>query len=312
MCRATVTTGHGTDGALRDLEVVAKNHPRSLPGCSPLDSVMTPTPQPLPSFLAEPTRLGKEISITGKWIPAKPGGLFRKSADSKEMLKESEDIHLDARNDPGVLSTEINHAVGEDAVLVHHVFRDSDALIQYFSTTATRQMGALSKVAKPQAHLVRGVSIPASVREALLAKDVAGVFGEHLFGYVREETCFPIRRRPSWSPPSGRASQASQTAWKNSSTGGSGLVTDANSMEGGAAQVRSLPGRWRRCANSPRGVQRQRRTQIPSVERHGREVPEGHRQDCGGRVLFLPRARLVDHQDILQILASAGYVLEPR
>ena len=33
------------------------------------------------------------------------------------MLKEWEDIHADAKGDIGVLSTEINHAVGEDAVL---------------------------------------------------------------------------------------------------------------------------------------------------------------------------------------------------
>jgi hypothetical protein len=42
---------------------------------------------PLPSFLAEPTKLGQEISITGKWIPAKKGSLFRKSAESQEMLR---------------------------------------------------------------------------------------------------------------------------------------------------------------------------------------------------------------------------------
>ena len=94
--------------------------------------------EPLPTYLAEPSKLGQEISITGKWVPTKKGGLFRKSAESKEMLKEWEDIHLGAKADPGVLSTEINHAVGEDAVLVHHVFKDSDALIHYFSTLLIR------------------------------------------------------------------------------------------------------------------------------------------------------------------------------
>lgn len=85
---------------------------------------MTHTPEPLPRFLAEPSKIGTEISITGKWIPAKQGGLFRKSVESKEMLEEWEDIHAGARADAGVLSTEVNHAVGEDAVLVRHVFRD--------------------------------------------------------------------------------------------------------------------------------------------------------------------------------------------
>ena len=101
------------------------------------------------------------------------------------MLKEWEDIHVGARNDPGVLSTEINHAVGEDAVLVHHVFQDSDALVHYFSTTATQHMSALAKVAKPQLHLIRGTSIPEPARQSVVAKNVPGAFGEFLFGYVK-------------------------------------------------------------------------------------------------------------------------------
>ena len=147
---------------------------------------MTQRTEPLPPHLAEPSKIGTEISITGKWIPAKKGGLFRKSAESKEMLKEWEDIHVGARSDDGVLSTEINHAVGEDAVLVHHVFKDPDALVHYFSTTATQHMGALTGVAKPELHLIRGTSIPTAAREALLAKRVRAAFGEHLFGYVKE------------------------------------------------------------------------------------------------------------------------------
>jgi quinol monooxygenase YgiN len=148
---------------------------------------MTPPKEPLPPFLAEPSRIGQEISITGKWVPAKPGGLFRKSAESKEMLKEWEDIHAGAVADAGVLSTEIDPAVGEDAMLVHHVFEDPDALVHYFSTTATQHMDALTSVAKPELHLVRGTSVPAPVKEAILSKHVPAVFGEYLFGYVKQD-----------------------------------------------------------------------------------------------------------------------------
>ncbi len=148
---------------------------------------MPQTQEPLPPHLADPSRIGTEISVTGKWVPTKPGGRFRKSAESTEMLREWEDIHADAKADPGVLSTEINHAVGEDAVLVHHVFRDADALVHYFSTTATRHMGPLNEVAKPELHLFRGTSIPAAAREAVLAKNVPAAFGEFLFGYVKED-----------------------------------------------------------------------------------------------------------------------------
>jgi hypothetical protein len=92
-----------------------------------------------------------------------------------------------------VLSTEINHAVGEYAVLVHHVFKDADALVHYFSTTATQHMGPLLKVASPQLHLIRGTQIPDTAKEAVMAKNVPGVFGAFLFGYVKEEY-----RRPDY------------------------------------------------------------------------------------------------------------------
>ena len=143
--------------------------------------------QPLPAFLAEPSKIGDEISVTGKWVPTKPGGLFRKSAESKEMLKEWEDIHAGARADIGVLSTEINHAVGEDAVLVHHVFASPAALVDYFSTTATQHMKALTTVAQPQTHIVRGIRIPDQVKNAIDAKGVPAIYGELLFGYVRND-----------------------------------------------------------------------------------------------------------------------------
>jgi quinol monooxygenase YgiN len=147
--------------------------------------------QPLPAYLAEPSRIGEEIAITGKWVPSKPGGRFRTTEESREMLEEWEDIHQGARADAGVLSTEINHAVGEDAVLVHHVFENADALVHYFTTTATEHMGPLTAVAKPDLHLVRGVNVPAHARDAVAAKGVNAAFGEHLFGYVKNDYRMP-------------------------------------------------------------------------------------------------------------------------
>jgi len=143
--------------------------------------------EPLAPFLAEPSKVGQEISVTGKWVPTKPGGRFRKSIESKDMLSEWEDIHAGAKADTGVLSTEINHAVGQDAVLVHHVFENPDALVDYFSTTATQHMAALTAVAKPGMHLIRGTHIPGVVMEAVTAKGVPATFGELLFGYVKND-----------------------------------------------------------------------------------------------------------------------------
>ena len=49
---------------------------------------MSNTSEPMPAFLSEPSRIGSEISVTGKWVPSKPNGRFRKSVESQEMLTE--------------------------------------------------------------------------------------------------------------------------------------------------------------------------------------------------------------------------------
>jgi len=139
-------------------------------------------------YLGEPFRIGDEISVTGKWSPRTPGGLFRKSPDKDDLLKEWEDIHNDACADKGVLQTEINHAVGEDAVLVHHVFRDADALLNYFGNTASAHAQQLLKVAQPGLHLVRGINVPDTVGDALQAKRVQAAIGKFDSGFVRDYT----------------------------------------------------------------------------------------------------------------------------
>lgn len=144
--------------------------------------------EPLPPFFEEPSTLGTQISLTGKWIPTKPAGLFWKTAESKAMRKAWEDIRADAQGILGVRSTEINEGVGQDAVLVHQIFSDPDAFTQYFSATPAQAIAALTKVARPQIHLVRGVDISAKARDALLAINVPCVFGEYLFGYERVDT----------------------------------------------------------------------------------------------------------------------------
>ena len=192
---------------------------------------MIQSKEALPDFLAETNRIGREISITGKWVPSIKGGLFRKSAESKEMLKEWEDIHLEAKNHEGILSTEINHAVGQDAVLVHHVFKNPDALILYFSNTATKHSKALAKVAKPDIHLVRGTTIPDTVREAIKAKNVPVNFGEYLFGYVKNDYQRPdpkdaIQVTAKWTCKKGESVEDLIYWWQR-------VGTDAYDMEKG-------------------------------------------------------------------------------
>jgi quinol monooxygenase YgiN len=142
---------------------------------------------PLPAVLAAPSRFGTEIAITGKWVPAHPGTFFRRSEDTAPMRDEWHAIHAEAAAHPGILSTEIDHGQDGEAVLVHHVFRDADALVDYFGSTATGHMEALMAVARPEHHLVRGLSVPVAVREAIQAKGVDATYGEHRYGFVKND-----------------------------------------------------------------------------------------------------------------------------
>jgi quinol monooxygenase YgiN len=149
------------------------------------------------------------------------------------MLKEWEDIHLGAKGHKGVLSTEINHAVGQDAVLIHHVFKDTEALLDYFSTTASEHVEALTKVAKPEIHLIRGVRITENIKEALVAKNVPGAFGEFLFGYVKDNYSRPeqetaIQVTAKWTCKQGDSSHLEKLIhwWQ-------AVGTDAYSIEEG-------------------------------------------------------------------------------
>lgn len=187
--------------------------------------------EPLAKHLEVPTKLADEISITGKWIPARKGGIFKKSPDSKEMLKEWEDIHTEAKAHNGMLSTEVNHAVGQDAVLIHHVFQNADALINYFARTATNHAEALMKVAKPDIHLVRGVRIPQAAIEAIKAKNIPLAFAEYQFGYVKNEYERPdpgkaVQVTAKWTCKSGEEVEDLLYWWQR-------VGTDAYDMEKG-------------------------------------------------------------------------------
>jgi len=192
---------------------------------------MTDMTEPLPPFLAEPSRIGTEISVTGKWVPTNPSGRFRTTAESREMLAEWEDIHAGARTHPGVLSTEINHAVGEDAMVVHHIFTDADALVDYFSTTATEHLTALTRVAKPQLHMVRGLDIPATARDAIEAKGVPVAFGQWIYGYVKDDYRQPdpataVQVTAKWTCAPGDHLDELRYWWQR-------VGTDAHTMEKG-------------------------------------------------------------------------------
>ncbi|MFT5512207.1 MAG: quinol monooxygenase YgiN [Bacteroidia bacterium] len=189
------------------------------------------TNESLPELLSKTTQNGQEISITAKWVATKNGGLFRKSAESKEMLKEWEDIHSEAKKHKGILSTEINHALSKEAVLVHHVFKDSESLIDYFAATATNHKQALMEVANPELHLVRGTVLSNDVISAIRTKVKSTSFGEYLFGFVKNDYHRPdpehaIQVTAKWTCKEGASIDELIYWWQR-------VGTDAHDMEKG-------------------------------------------------------------------------------
>ena len=63
--------------------------------------------------------------------------------------------------------------------------------MSYFNQTASEHSQALTNVALPQHHLIRGTQISEKVEKALLSKGVKGDFGSYLFGYVKNDNVRP-------------------------------------------------------------------------------------------------------------------------
>ena len=172
--------------------------------------------EPLAEHLTKPSKLGQEIAITGKWVTKNP----------------SLDILEDARSRPGVLSTEINKAVGQDAILVHQVLASPEALVDYFAASAVERDRSPDRSATPQLHLVRGLNFPPEAR-ALLEDDTNASYGEYLFGYVKDDYKRPdpekaIHVTAKWTcKPGGEGLNEELKYWWQR------VGTDAYSMEKG-------------------------------------------------------------------------------
>lgn len=152
---------------------------------------MTVTPIPLPAHLAEPSQLGPEISLTGKWSPKSPNTLFKRSTDSTQMHEHLKSIHNKAQEVSGVLSASINQGVGEDTVLIHYVFKDEETFSTFFATDVNQHMKALMEVAIPGNHFVRGINISQSLPALLKGFSIEAAYGKHIFGFVRENYQYP-------------------------------------------------------------------------------------------------------------------------
>lgn len=184
-------------------------------------------------FLSTTPRHGDEISITGRWVPTNPSRHFRTSPESRQLVEQWQRIHDAARSSDGVLSTEVNHAVGDDAVLVHHVFENAEALAAYFATTATEHLPALREIARPELQMVRGIAVPDAARAAVAATGAPVAIGDWRFGYVKHDYREPdpdtaIQVTAKWTCAADQASTVDRLEhwWER-------VGTDAHSLEEG-------------------------------------------------------------------------------
>jgi quinol monooxygenase YgiN len=193
---------------------------------------MTTVTEPLAEYLAESSKSGDEISVTGKWSPIK-SGMFRKSAESKQMLAILKSLLSNSRSGAGVLAMELDPTVGGDSFLVHHVFKDSESLVEYLSASSSVLFDSLLEVSKPDLQLVRGIDVPVTVIDAFAKKGIPAVFGRHIFGFVKNEYHQPnyesaIDVTAKWTCKPGETSQLEQLKYWWQRVG-----TDAYSMEEG-------------------------------------------------------------------------------
>ena len=150
--------------------------------------------EPMAPFLAEPSKLGTEISITEKWTPIEKSGLFARSAGSKQVNIALKKLLSEASKHTGLLAMEIDPAVGGNAVLLHQVFSDAESLVEYYSPTDGDILDSLLEAVKPDIQLVRGADVPSTVVDAIASRGIPAVFGEHIFGFVKNDY-----RQPDYS-----------------------------------------------------------------------------------------------------------------
>ncbi|MDG0868134.1 hypothetical protein [Candidatus Lucifugimonas marina] len=155
---------------------------------------MTFTPIPLPSHLSAPTLIGDEISLTGKWTPKTSSRFFGRSNDSEGMHSALTSLLAIAESDPRVLTFELNDTIGGDSLVVHTVFANQKGLIDFYGDKGSEHFESLLSHANADLHLLRGVSLTSETIKTLAEKSVPVAAGEHVFGYVKNDSTQPNLR----------------------------------------------------------------------------------------------------------------------
>ncbi len=121
-----------------------------------------------------------EITVFYKWT-AKPGKLDELKAMYNDVYKAMKD------NEPDSLKMECYFADEENAIIVHDVFKDGNALGFHLMGTAAQHFPQLVEIAVPGPFLFCG-DVPEELKQAAIGMNMGAEFGTHAFGFDRKES----------------------------------------------------------------------------------------------------------------------------
>lgn len=121
----------------------------------------------------------QEITVFYKWT-AKPGKLDELKAMYNEVYQAMQD------NEPDSLKMECYHADEENAILVHDLFKDGNALGFHLMGTAAQHFPKLLEIATPGPFFFAG-DVPEELKQAAIGMRMGAEFGVHAEGFDRRE-----------------------------------------------------------------------------------------------------------------------------
>ncbi len=120
----------------------------------------------------------QEITVFYKWT-AKPGKYEELKAIYKDVLREMKD------NELGTLKMETYFADELNAIFVHDLFRDGQALGAHLGGAAAHHFPTLAEIAVPGPFFFCG-DVPDELVQAANGMNMGAEFGTHAFGFERD------------------------------------------------------------------------------------------------------------------------------
>lgn len=118
-----------------------------------------------------------QITVFYKWT-AKPGKL----GDLKKMYEEV--CKSMKENEPDSLKMECYFADDDNAIIVHDLFKDGEALGFHLMGTAAKHFPQLLEIAVPGPFFFCG-DVPEQLKQAAIGMNLGAQFSTHAFGFER-------------------------------------------------------------------------------------------------------------------------------